>query len=73
MITTIPTMIWLFVVLSGPMNAYPAHRIMYQTTDKEACETQAAAWNAAMAPPLKPLFFCLPHAQTVLRARGDDE
>jgi hypothetical protein len=59
------TIAWLFVALSGPLSSYPAHKVLYGTTDEAACKAQAAEWNAAIAP-LKPQYFCLKHRQMVL-------
>lgn len=69
MLAITPDLIYLFMALSGPLNSYPSYRVLYETTDKEACQTQAAAWNASIAP-LKPMYYCLEHAQTKLRAPG---
>lgn len=58
--------VFLFVVLTGPLTSYPVHKELYVTTDQAACKAQAAEWNAAILPN-KPQYYCLTHRQGVLR------
>jgi hypothetical protein len=77
MLTTTPEIVLMFVLFFAPPGGgKPQREELYVTTDKAACEAQAAEWTAKMAP-LK--FLCIAHNQKKLKApaykpdAGDDE
>lgn len=66
MLTTTPEIIFIFMLFFTPPNGgKPLREELYISTDKAACETQAAEWTAKLAP-LK--FFCLQHNQKKLKS-----
>lgn len=65
MLTNIPEIIFVFVMFFAPPGGgKPQREELYMTTDKVACETQAAEWSTKLTP-LK--FICLQHNQKKLK------
>lgn len=63
-LTTTPDTVYLFVAVLPALKERAPYEALYQTTDKAACESQAADWTTRLAPAK---FACLPHAQKKLK------
>ena len=73
MLSSVPAIIYLFVILSGPVADRPDLTTLHKTADKAACEAMAAEWNKLLAAQ-KAQFACLPYQQKVFsEVRGSNQ